>query len=381
MLKKKILAGVFLGSVMLVSSNSALALNEMMHHYRGIRSMGMGGLLFTTGTYEEALFNNPAMMTQGDEWKAKILDLTGEVNHHFLSDKSKLSEIRNADSGTQTLVKIGDSGIIGRNEHIRFSNVSGYFNPHMFTENTAFGVALLASSQNNIFLRNNTDVSFQLLTEVGPAANVAHTFLDGDLSLGLNVRFLYRVAGNRTIRASDFLTGTRIRAEDIAGDGGGIDADLGAYYKIPVNTPVKFSIGMAFNDMFGSKYPLFSDIWKKSNKAPTANVRNYNVGAKMMLPNAFVFENTMFAFEFQQIGKTEPNVYASNLMRLHMGVETYVLKWLSLRTGFNQGYIGGGIGADLPFVKLDVATYGEELGSNTGMMQDRRLVGRLAFEI
>ncbi|WP_304225176.1 hypothetical protein [Gracilinema caldarium] len=51
---------------------------------------------------------------------------------------------------------------------------------------------------------------------------------------------------------------------------------------------------------------------------------------------------------------------------LHMGMETKVLRFISLRAGLNQGYLTAGAGVKLLFIDLNVAAFTRELGKYAG---------------
>ena len=65
---------------------------------------------------------------------------------------------------------------------------------------------------------------------------------------------------------------------------------------------------------------------------------------------------------------------------IHIGTEE---KWraLAARLGLNQGYFTAGVGLDIGFFDLNLATYGEELGMNAGTIEDRRYALELGFKI
>jgi hypothetical protein len=66
----------------------------------------------------------------------------------------------------------------------------------------------------------------------------------------------------------------------------------------------------------------------------------------------------------------------------HIGAEIKLFKrFLSLRGGLYQGYLAGGAGIDLPILKVDFATYEEEMAATVGEMGDRRYLLKIAFEI
>jgi hypothetical protein len=69
----------------------------------------------------------------------------------------------------------------------------------------------------------------------------------------------------------------------------------------------------------------------------------------------------------------------SKLKKLHMGVEMALPAILSVRAGLNQGYFTGGATVSFKIIKLDVATYGEEIGVFGGQKEDRRYVVQISM--
>jgi hypothetical protein len=63
--------------------------------------------------------------------------------------------------------------------------------------------------------------------------------------------------------------------------------------------------------------------------------------------------------------------------RLHMGVELQTPFFVSVRAGLNQGYVTAGATVDFRFVRLDFATYTEEVGAFAGQREDQRYVFQL----
>lgn len=360
----------------------AFAVEEVMRTYRGPRQLGMGGVVTTTGLYDESLFANPAMQLEDPEWKLTILSIMFEANTHFLSDFHKVSDIKSA-SGTGVVQKIADADLAGRNEHYMLSMmVPAFYSPHFFGENTSFAFGILINNQTNLMLRSNSDVDLQTMLNVGPNFGVAHKFLDGALDAGVNAHVLYRVSGDPTYNITDFVAGQKIGVKDIAGQGIGFDFDLGAYYKLPFDPPFfkKLSVGGSLNNLLQSTYRVAGKTLISSFKAtPFGNDRTASLGARADLPDFLILTDTLFAVEFQDMGTTRKE--ASFWKKLHIGSETRLLKFLSVRAGFNEGYLGAGVGLNFPIVKFDVATYGEELGANTGRIEDRRVVARLSFDI
>ncbi len=66
--------------------------------------------------------------------------------------------------------------------------------------------------------------------------------------------------------------------------------------------------------------------------------------------------------------------------KLNFGVEVS-LPLLDARAGFHQGYYALGAGLDIGFMRLDLATYGVEVGEYASQMEDRHYLLQLTFEL
>jgi hypothetical protein len=64
--------------------------------------------------------------------------------------------------------------------------------------------------------------------------------------------------------------------------------------------------------------------------------------------------------------------------KIHLGVEVALPAILSVRAGLNQGYFTAGATLNFKVIKLDVATYGEEVGVIGGQKEDRRYVAQIS---
>lgn len=379
-MKKKTTLALLVVLAALAQASPAWALNEIIRSYRGVRSLGMGGLVTTTGLYDEALFGNPAMHGQSDTWKISLINVTAEANDHIIKDASKFSKVSGA-SGSDIFTKVADSGIVGRNEHLRVSNVTGYYAPRFISDQYAFAIGILVNQQTNIMLRSNVDLSIQSYLDAGPAFGVARKFMNDDLTVGVNVRGIYRLAADRDFKTIEFLSGKKLSLSDIGGQGMGVDGDIGAYYKTPLDLKiVRFSVGGSVNNLAASRYDVaFKNLVKKVTSAPPSNDRKANLGVRADFSDLFILTENKAAVEVQDIGKSSKLV--SLWKRVHMGAETRLIRLFSVRAGLNQGYYTAGLGLNLPLLKIDLATYGEEIGTNAGMLEDRRYVARLGIEI
>ena len=60
--------------------------------------------------------------------------------------------------------------------------------------------------------------------------------------------------------------------------------------------------------------------------------------------------------------------------RIHLGVEFNFADTIFVRTGMNQRYYTAGLEFDFGHNQLQMATYGEEIGTPTSNQEDRRFM-------
>lgn len=366
-----------ISGIALYAATVASAMEEQPRIFRGIRSEGMGGVLYTTGNYSEALFGNPARLSEVDASKFTLLETMLETNTTLLSTSSELSSLRNA-SGSGTISSAAN--LIGKTEHLLFQLMTAYYSP-AFIDDLGFGFAMLAAAHTNLAVNYTTDIDTQTIVDVGPTMGFSYPFLNRALTLGLNLHFLYRVAADQTISSLDLLTGSKLSLQNFGKQGFGIDADLGGYYHIPWELPfMRLSAGATMTGLFKSHYDEIStSLLSKIGTRPVNNDRLLHLGMRCDFPDWWWFTAPLFSFEIQDNGDAQKRI--SFAKKTHFGAEGKLSRVVALRLGLNQGYLTAGLGFDLPVVKMDLSTYGEELAGNSGQREDRRLAFRLAFEL
>lgn len=357
----------------------AKATDEIIRMYRSLRSQGMGGTWVTNGDYTDALFGNPARHVDPVEGKFSLIDLTLEANTGFIGNADDVTNLKG--SGAAVISSIAP--LIGTNQHARVGLFIGGFSPQFFSDEFGLAAGILFNTQANIFPHFDTNVDTQSYVDVGPHVGVAHKFLDDALEVGANLHCSYRISFDRRINALALLASDqRLSLRTLGAEGLGIDMDLGAYYRIPLEFSwVRFSTGITFSNLLMSTYQLTNPqlVAKESLNAPPRNDRTVAVGLRGDFPDVWIFKNNLAALEFTDIGSLR--VKATVGKRVHMGMETQLTSWFLVRVGLNQGYPAGGVGFVLPVFRADLATWGEELGPSPGVHQDRRFGLRLAAEI
>jgi hypothetical protein len=362
---------LFLTLLITLNSSISYAYSPILREYQSIRAAGMGNVRYTTGLYEENLFANPARSTDNPVWRFQLPRLGFEVGKGALSS---ISDILSSSSG---LSAFSDS--IGDPLSFRFQMIfPGYFAREFITNKWSFGTALFTSLSAVPSLDQNGTIETHGLGAAGIVFNLSRRLLREDrLSIGTNIRT--EVRGSSTdFAVRDFLNGSNVADYIRNGNGLGVDFDLGATFRPHWKLlGLEYQLGAAINQLLDGGYKNISKPFNSWPGSPIATPRTLNLGLSATKMGLFFFDRSTFAFEVTDIGN---NKNGSIYRLLHLGTE-WAWRALRLRSGINQGYFAGGFGVETSWLSFNLATYGEEMGLNPGILEDRRYALELGFQI
>lgn len=335
-------------AVCLVSTASA---RELPRYFQGVRPLGMGGAFTAVSDDENALFYNPSGLDKVEHWKVGVINPlveVGEKGYDFYND----SDDTDFDSTEEVTNLLRD--YIGEYIHYR----AALF-PHFVMKHLAFGV--LGQANVNVEPHNIAFPEAQVdsLATIGGHLGIGYGFLDDKLRLGAAVKYVraYRLQEIYTaadIASDDF----QDRIDDDLKRGAGFGFDAGAMFTLPVmlRPTVAIAVQNIGDTDLGDAGELPEQI---------------NVG--LSLEHDFSWLTVTAAADWLDV---TANVGSDDdaYKRLHLGLEARLPKVLSVRTGLYQGYGTFGATIDLWILKVDYATYAEEIGSSAGDRADRRHV-------
>jgi hypothetical protein len=380
----------------------------------------MGGVLLTTGLYDQNFFGNPARATANPKWRVGLLDVTVEASNATFSTASSLVD------GKDVISKLAEHA--GDNNHARIQTAF----PSLYLPNVGGGkwsyqfAPLLLSLQADAGIRRSYSVSPNVIADVGPAFTVARKFRIGptgsaraiaaekkakpakaagkdapldeaksdvpaapaaeppptgdepdNLSVGVTAHATYRVATRSDFGLVDLIRGQSFGVKD-GGDGAHLEFDLGSTYLLPMHPAgLDLEVAAAINNLLGGNYSNLSKGSTEITGDPVPQPRSFGAGFAVKKDSIGRFGQTVAALEFTDFGN---NANGSLFRTVHLGAETR-FSVLAVRLGLNQGYLAGGLGLDLKVLQLDLATYGEEMSLNVGGKEDRRYAVHLAFSI
>jgi hypothetical protein len=229
-------------------------------------------------------------------------------------------------------------------------------------------VAGIASLTVNAEIRNPPYPEFH------PKANVDYGFTGGagfkvpveGLRVGGTLKYLHRESLDEVYTAADIADDDfEDRLDDDRKSGNGVSMDLGVLYELPVESSFTTDVGLSINNLFEMDMSEAEDI-----------KRTVNLG--IATRRSFSGFTLIGAFDIIDITRNydQDDDY---MKRIHMGAELQLPAILAVRMGLNQGYFTAGATLDFPVVRLDFATYAEEVGAYAGQREDRRYVGQISF--
>lgn len=365
-------AAMIAAAALLIHSRPSEATESIIRQYQSPRAVGMGGVVLTTGFYQENFFYNPARITENPEFRVQLFDPQLE------STPSTLSTLSDLVSSDDVLADVADE--VGNNIHARIQfSFPGVYSPPKAPGKLGWGVALMTSFQADVSLRQSYRIEPRAFLDIGPALTVGRTFLKGNkLAIGVTTHLTARVSSRENFSFVDLLQGASLSPLKSGGDGAHLDFGVGSYYKVPWSPlGLKLSTAITVSNILGGKYKNLGIRPADLPNRPSEQKRAFGAGIAARKASLWKFTDLVFAFELQNIGN---NSNGSMYRTFHLGGEArYGV--LRPRIGLYQGYLSGGLGIHVGILEVDLATYGEELTLNPGGLQDRRYAARIALHI
>jgi len=357
----------------LLLGSSALAYAPISQDFRSARTSGMGGVRYTTGEYEENFFANPARSADNEGFQIQLMKLSVETSSGTISSIGNLVK---SNSGLS-----GFSGIVGKPQYARFQLIPFAIHfKNFINDKWSLGAGAFISAQTSPVLSQAGTIDPTTAIAAGPVFNLSRRLLDEDrLVVGANFRTEVRATSKDSgLSIQQFLSGSNLSNAIQGGSGFGFDFDLGTTFKPHwKNFDFQYELSFAINNVLGGQYKNLGKPIKSWPGDPTPANRTFNFGLTGSRTDFYGLDKITLALETTDIGNNENGSFYRTL---HLGTEI-IWKIVSLRAGVNQGYAAAGFGLDLFILKLNFATYGEELGLNPGISQDRRYTLDLGFKI
>jgi hypothetical protein len=354
-LKKFICAGA-ISALALATLVTTVQAEPFQSVYQNARVLGMGGAFTAVADDYNALIYNPAGLTQIEGWELDLLTLEAEASE---STQDLIDDLEAAQSGTEAEAAALLVAHAGDHIHARVNTF-----PHLVMP--GFGVGLLGQATLDADFRNRVRpvVQVDATVDLGLTVAGAKSFNRGKLAIGIGGKYLRREGLVRDYEAADLISDSFDPVADVGAAETDYAIDLGLLYHLD-NLPLSPTIGAAYLNLGDLDFGAFGSIPAQLN---------VGVAIRPKIGPVTVTVAADFVDVTHQLGSDEDNRKRTNL-----GAEAALWNFLAVRVGLHQSYFSAGATVNLWAIKVDVATYGEELGAYGGQREDRRYIARIGL--
>ncbi len=341
--------------------------------FQSVRAMGMGNAHVAVADDENAIFYNPAGTLRSKDRKMNFF-LKAGVDPDI---KDFMDEIETAQDASNSEAAIGDL-------------LASKYGEHYSLRTPSLGFIWATPKWSLAFIPADVTVEMGIHQVVGPSINLV-AFQDttlaysrawnvkkvkyGRLDMGATAKVIYRGHLDKIVNIVDVQNDNILEAED-SNEGLTADLDFGVLWQAPEYNSGFFSflqptLGMNVRNIvdhgYFSNLGLYSD---DKNGDPEKLHRVIDVGSAFKLPRWWLWSSKL-AIDVRDI--LHPNWTIEK--GLHAGLEFNweMFSWWKggWRVGMNQMYWTAGFTGQMWVFKLDLSTFGREVGTSSQKKEDR----------
>lgn len=373
--------------ILLIASETFAVIDFKIHEdFVSPRALGMGGAYSAIVDDYSAIYLNPAGLARRDNGRFNLYLIQATLGGDFNKLTSQASGSGSSEDSTQKFNELLTQ-LYGSKYHLRTSILGGHY------VRKGWGISVMPTDlsgdlyvnnqtgpQVTAVLRNDTTLAYGWGSDfnwVGPH----------QLSLGVTGKLVYREYYANDISAIDLgINPNIIRPSDMS-EGLAADLIVGSLFSPSIPTEGFFSwlqyakptFSMVIRNLIDGQYLSNFHVINPESSYPPRLGRRLDIGSVWEYPTFWIFK-PRGALEFRNIGHPQWTF----LKGLHLGGDLgwEVGNWLkgSYSLGINQGYLTAGVAAHLIWFHLDLATFGEEVGTSVARAESRSWLLRMSLD-
>ena len=363
------------------------------HQYQSPRALGMGDAFVAVANDYSSIFYNPAGLARLDEGQINLsIDFALSPDYlTFNSDIQSASKKSGDSAKAQAYAELLQKNY-GKPYSIRTGLLEGVF------VRPGWGFAVLPMDFTlDMAIHNQAApaISARAYADTTIAYGVGHDFhndgLGGKLSWGVTGKFVNRGYFSKDVNTLDLVADSEVVKKSDLREGYTLDADVGLLYTPYLPTTGVLSslrlarptFGAVVRNVAETGFSQSLNLYKTKQyggDAPEKLYRVLDVGTRWEYPSFWIFSGRG-SMDMRDIG--DPNF---NLRRgFHAGLEfdwTLFSWWKGqYRGGVNEGYPTLGASFLFTLFRLDLVTYGEDVGTEDSPVENRMYMVKLNIDI
>ena len=328
---------------------------EMYPFFRGVRAEGMGGASVAVVNDETALLINPAGLGKiRNKYVAMAnpeIETTMDSINAFGWNLNNYLGIQNP----QSLLGLAQANP-DKNLHAKLQVL-----PAFLATNFGFGV-YAKYSVDALFSSTTNQMSFKYQNDYAAVIGYCFRIWEGRIKLGLSGKIVNRVDATQTIPANT----VNLNLGNLVTEGTGVGWDASLMLTAPwAWLPTLAIVG---HDIGNTYFNMGNGLFFKPGTQPSAQYQSVDVGLAV-----FPYDGKTTRYSITAEWRDAQNPETQDIFRrIHAGAEVNFGDVFYLRAGMNQRYWTAGLEFDIDRTQLQLATYGEEIGTATANKEDRR---------
>lgn len=333
---------------------------QVFEFFSGVRQNGMGGAYTATVNDETAILVNPAALGKIRDATVTIVDPeisigSGTGRTFTTSNYSKAASFKPQNILTEMNAKASTGPV----------HLKAQIFPSIILEN--FGFGLHYKQEHDSFTNEaRTNYSIRYVNDFALALGYNFRFFGGILKLGLGAKLIDRTEVDTTVPVAT----TDLNVETYGAEGSGISAVTG----IIVTAPVQLlpTISAVVQDVGGTSFNISDGLFNRvGNRRPKFVTQKVDAGVSF---SPIISKHIRMSLTGEVRDITNMSAQQDKSKLYHAGAEINFADFFFLRGGMNQRYYTGGAEFATEQFQLQVATYGEEVGTYPAKKEDRRYV-------
>lgn len=327
-----------------------MATTEWLEFYNNTRSLGMGGASVAITSDETALFRNPANLASVRDFYGTLFDPEVEGSTYAVQQGyEKLSG--------QTAIKDFIMAHPGTYYHAKTQ-----ISPSIVFKNFGFGLFQRKeySAQYDAATSTN-DITYH--DDLAAYLGFSHGFFGGLVKVGGTVKAISRIEiENPALPSANDFDATLVGSEGV-----GIGYDLGILMQAPWR--LMPTLGIVVHDIGNTVFDRQDGFRLRAASRPNDLKQSIDM-AISVFPIHKNNLRSVWTVEISDVANSRSD--SDQMKKLHIGVEINSNDLFFFRLGLNQRYWTAGLEIAGRYASWQLASYGEEIGTEDSPREDRR---------